>query len=144
MRLIILLNILVLNKPLFFRCMVWCRELVMAINRALFNTIDSKTNQLIEDRVEREKILRQHFERGFLVNQDTASNIYFDDSELIKIESENGSFFSWNSYNIKKRLVLFNLDRLQNSFDSLFLYTNINEPRTVIACKVCLNSVVPR
>jgi len=43
------------------RCMSWCRELVLAENRALFDLIDPETQQIIENRKKREQILRFHF-----------------------------------------------------------------------------------
>lgn len=109
----------------------------MGINRALFNMIDPKTNQLIEDRYRREKILRQHFERGFLVDEEhTPSSLKFSEAELIRMEAPNDSSFEWNDFNTKPRLVLFDLRELSQSFDSLFLYTNINAPNSVLTCKV--------
>lgn len=116
--------------------MVWCRELIMAINRALFNMIDPKTGQLVEDRTQRERILRRYFERDFMVGDADAKNLSYKDVDLVKIEHELDAFFSWNDYNSKKRLVLFDLKSLSNSFDSLFLYTNINTPNSILACKV--------
>lgn len=117
--------------------MVWCRELIMAVNRALFNMIDSKTDQLVEDRQEREEILRRHFERGILYGKkEKETTISFDDAALDRITSEKDAFFSWNDFNAKKRLFLFDLKSLSSSFDSLFLYTNINLPYTVSACQV--------
>ena len=48
------------------RCMSWCREFILAINRALFAMIDQETGQLHEDRIKRETILRYFLERdGF-------------------------------------------------------------------------------
>ena len=123
---------------LFNRCMVWCRELIMAMNRALFNMLDEKTDQLIENREERERILRRHFERDFLVEQDVTPSQSFSDAELTRIKNEKEAPFSWNDFNSKPQLVLFELESLTNSFDSLFLYTNINNQNTVLACKVIL------
>jgi len=48
------------------RCMSWCRELVIAENRALFDMVDPNTQQIVEDRQERERILRFYFEHDFL------------------------------------------------------------------------------
>ena len=110
----------------------------MAMNRALFNMLDEKTDQLIEDREERERILRRHFERDFLVEQDVTPSQSFSDAELTRIKSEKDAHFSWNDFNSKPQLVLFELESLTNSFDSLFLYTNINNQNTVLACKVIL------
>lgn len=118
--------------------MVWCRELIMAMNRALFNMIDSKTEQLVQDRSQREEILRRHFETGLLLHSknDPTSLISFDESELVRITSKQDAFFFWNDFNNKKRVVLFDLQSLTNSFDSLFLYTNINSPFTILGCQV--------
>lgn len=107
----------------------------MAINRALFNMIDTKTGQLYEDRRQREKILRHHFERDFTV-EDEIKTLEFTESELIRIENEQEAHFSWNDFNPRKRLVLFDLSQMINSFDSLFLYTNINLINSILVCKV--------
>jgi hypothetical protein len=116
--------------------MAWCRELVMAINRGLFDLIDPKTEQLFESRDEREKILRRHFERNFPIENETTRRVEFAQSELTRIEAKEDAFMSWNDFNERKRLFLFDLESLTQSFDSLFLYTNINLPKTIVACKV--------
>lgn len=121
--------------------MVWCRELIMAMNRALFNMLDEKTDQLIENREDRERILRRHFERDFLVEQDVTPSQSFSDAELTRIKNEKEAHFSWNDFNSKPQLVIFELESLTNSFDSLFLYTNINNQNTVLACKVIQNLI---
>lgn len=122
--------------------MVWCRELIMAINRALFNMIDAKTNQLVEDRHERERVLRRHFETGFLYDEnqkEPQTTIVFDESELVRITSEQEAFLSWNDFNSRKRLYLFDLTSLTAaSLDSVFAYTNINTPNTILACQVSI------
>ncbi|XP_022101843.1 GPI inositol-deacylase-like [Acanthaster planci] len=43
------------------QCVVWCKELVLATNRALFQMVDSKTKQISTDPEYRMKILRHHF-----------------------------------------------------------------------------------
>ena len=117
--------------------MVWCRELIMAINRALFNMIDPKTDQLIEDRHQRKQILTRHFERDFLVDESsTHLTLSFFQAEFSRVGADS-SFFSWNDFNAaKQRLFLFDLDLFSQSYDSFFLYTNINSPQTVLACQV--------
>lgn len=42
-------------------CLCWCRQLVLVTNRALFDLIDTKNKQIMEDKEERMKILSHYF-----------------------------------------------------------------------------------
>ena len=43
------------------RCIVWCKQLVLAINRALFDSIDPEAGQITADPEHRRQVFRYHF-----------------------------------------------------------------------------------
>ena len=115
------------------RCMAWCRELVMNLNRALFNLIDPLTGQIIENRNEREKILRFHLERDISKNAEKSIN-------LINPELVSNKHFDFNDYSQTEKSYVFDLNQivgsnLNDSYDSLFIYTNINTGNSFLLCK---------
>ena len=48
------------------RCMAWCRELVIAVNRALFDLVDIQTEQITESKDERERVLKFYLEHDHM------------------------------------------------------------------------------
>lgn len=42
------------------RCIVWCKQLTLALNRALFDLIDAKTKRLSEDREQIQQVFHYH------------------------------------------------------------------------------------
>ena len=42
------------------RCIVWCKQLVLALNRALFDLIEPETKQIASDKNLRDKVFRYH------------------------------------------------------------------------------------
>ena len=118
------------------RCMAWCRELVMAANRALFQIVDPKTDQIMESRADRERIFKYHFER------DVAQEDLSSDNKILsadKLESLDVSKiqFEYNDYNQLDHVYSINLKDVfkKDDFDSLFVYTNINEQGSFLLCK---------
>lgn len=115
------------------RCMAWCRELVMSIDRALFNLIHPDTDQFTFDRTQRERVFKYHFSRNFA--QSNASTIRFD-PETVKITRLEGrSSFQLNEFTDERRLVWIKLDEMLSEADSLFLYTNLDQVNSFVACK---------
>lgn len=48
------------------QCIVWCKQLVLALNRALFDSIDANTKQMIQDKTMITKIFNYHLlQRSF-------------------------------------------------------------------------------
>lgn len=41
-------------------CILWCKQLVLAINRALFESVDSKVKQITQDKTHLKKVFRFH------------------------------------------------------------------------------------
>ncbi len=42
------------------RCIVWCKQLVLSLNRALFDLIDTENNNLITDKAKRDTVFKYH------------------------------------------------------------------------------------
>jgi hypothetical protein len=115
------------------RCMAWCRELVMNLNRALFSLIDSETGQIIENRNQRENILRFHLERDILKNSENILSL--NNPELVS-----NKHFEFNDYSQTEKSYIFDLNQivgshLNDTYDSLFIYTNINTKNSFLLCK---------
>jgi hypothetical protein len=115
--------------------MSWCKELVMAENRALFEIIDATTGQITEDRSIREKSFKYNFqgissadsiEQNFPIN---SLNIRY--LNLSEIFFEHSGFIDSPQYYVFNLIDIFEGD----SFDSLFIYTNINEHNSIFLCK---------
>lgn len=70
------------------RCMAWCRELIMAINRALFEMVDSTTGQITQDKSKREKILKYHFERDVDFSLENTKTFKYDQIDLVNDKSK--------------------------------------------------------
>ena len=75
-------------------CIVWCNQLVLTINRALFDMVDKKTHQVIADTELRMNILNYHFK-----SHAGLSNSFWSFQNLDKV----GSVSSKSCAQIKKR-----------------------------------------
>jgi GPI inositol-deacylase len=122
-------------------CIAWCRELVLATNRALFQMIDNETLQISTDSTFRKKIFEYHFKRtATAVEPPLIHSLNISDTIITKSELAN---FEFNGYNDKKRLVLIDLNLIfdinnnyeSKGIDSLFIYTNINEVYSFTLCQ---------
>ena len=47
------------------RCMSWCKELVLATNRALFDIVDRETMQITNSRDDRERVFKFYLEHDY-------------------------------------------------------------------------------
>ena len=56
------------------RCIVWCKQLVLTINRALFDIINPVTRQITTDKQLRDKILHYHLVSIVKINQSELSS----------------------------------------------------------------------
>ena len=118
------------------RCMAWCKEFVLVLNRALFKLIDKETHQIFENREKRENIFNYYLiNDNFELGQDSKkAKIYTKDS--VKIMNEIN--LSFNGFNKNEIIYVFEFDRLKdklNDFDSLFIYTNMAKFNSFLACK---------
>ena len=112
------------------RCMSWCRELVLAVNRALFDLVDPVTEQIVEDKQTRLQVLKHYFERDIPSNKHTLSYLK---NQTATIETIN---FEFNDFNSKKKTIIIHLDKFLDPavHDSLFIYTNLNKENTFVLC----------
>ncbi|RNA32922.1 GPI inositol-deacylase [Brachionus plicatilis] len=126
------------------RCMAWCRELILTVTRALFDLVDSKTGQIHEKKQTRQAILSKHFDGTEKIAK--MDRIKIDD-QLSNLVQKSDFFYDFNSYNPKDpKSVLFDLRVLKSDFDSLFIYTNLNEKYSINLCEridqsYCLNPI---
>ena len=122
------------------RCMSWCRELVLATNRALFDLIDPSTYQLTENRAKRVEVFKKYFERGVEINSSEADLVFDSDHYQVEmagsIEVIENSQFS-NENRDKPKVYVFNVNLILASFqfDSVFAYTNVNSKNSFLLCK---------
>lgn len=48
------------------RCMAWCLELMLVLNRALFDLVDPETKQITENRQERQRVLKHYLQHDYM------------------------------------------------------------------------------
>ena len=116
--------------------MSWCKELVMAENRALFEIVDPTTGQISDDRALREKVFRQHFEGiSTEVQSLDQQNIRISSLNVNYLKSASEIFLEMSDFADKQAVYAFNLNEIfKEPFDSLFVYTNINEHKSFLLC----------
>lgn len=123
------------------RCMAWCKELVLVTNRALFELIDPTTKQVRGNKSERERILRFYFERG-IQDQDEIDSLSFkvdrdieivQTTEIFNLLASDKTLLQPN----KDKTYAISTEQVINSieFDSLFVYTNLNNINLLVLCK---------
>ncbi|XP_033108072.1 GPI inositol-deacylase-like [Anneissia japonica] len=65
-------------------CVVWCKELVLATKRAMFDMVDKKTKQISSEPAQRMKMLKKHLSSNNNY-QGTDKNIQFKASDKFKV-----------------------------------------------------------
>lgn len=115
--------------------MSWCKELVMAENRALFEIIDPATGQITEDAYLREKVFKYNFE-GVIVEGDLNEKNLFVNTTSMSYLKVADIFLDHSRFDDKSTVYAFDLNKIFNEtmFDSLFLYSNINVKNSFLLC----------
>ena len=130
------------------RCMAWCLELVLALNRALFEMVDPRTLQITDDRAKRARILRFHLQRG-IPDSPAAANDDHDERHLLLSnarvldqlqaieESLESELNAAGGEQLKERAWLVDLSVMMEAYDSLFVLTSVpsSEPNVFSICK---------
>ena len=125
------------------RCMAWCKEFVLVLNRALFRLVDKETRQVIEDREERARVFSHYLinDNFELTSEHKAKNARKYKQDSIKFVNNIDEInLSFNDFNNKEIVYVFEIDKLRNGFrtknvESLFIYTNMAKFNTFLACK---------
>jgi hypothetical protein len=132
------------------RCMAWCRELILAISRALFDLVEPNTEQIAESRQHRERILRGYFERDKLMGQSLSlSSPPLSSTDGIQYEVNSVEFiadvrmmhYEFAGFTNQTKIVAFDLSKLMEKakYDSLFIYTNANSNINKAIVALCKN-----
>jgi hypothetical protein len=119
------------------KCMAWCKELILVLSRALFDMVDSQTGQLIEQRAERELILKNRFVKDYSMKK-LDKNLIFSDINTIEIIDKKSEInFEFNGFIKSQKLIVFDLNQVINATDqdSVFIYSNLNSRNTFYLCK---------
>ena len=111
------------------------------VNRALWDMIDPTTSQLIEDKAQREKILKFRFVKDATYESSSKSVLYSKLVEVISDKSKKN--YEFNGFNKENKLVVFNLDSLvgERDHDSLFVYSNFEKKSSFFLCKDLVTSL---
>ncbi|KAK3758559.1 hypothetical protein RRG08_050999 [Elysia crispata] len=119
------------------RCSVWCRQMVLITQRALFDVVDPRTNQISEDADFRMKVFKHHFQsNNALPNYLTHANdsIKLDPKAQWEIKGER----SWTFMNrkITKNMYFAVPLRVEEASDSIIVLSNLTNPEWLCYCDI--------
>lgn len=121
-------------------CLCWCRQLVLVTNRALFDVVDPKKRQIMEDKKQRMKIFVHHFvknsgrstvslgnTRGIVNQMDKEFNPVVLHKRLWRFKGS-GSTVS------EQKLFAFSIEEWTATHDCLMILTSIDSDQWLFGC----------
>ena len=117
-------------------CLCWCRQLVLVTNRALFDMIDPKKRQIIENNQHRMKILQHHF-----LKNPGQSKVSFNNAEDIYGKEIDKDFNAvvlhkrlWKFTGNERKLFAFSKEEWSVTHDTLMILTTIDSDHWLYGC----------
>ncbi|XP_041363306.1 GPI inositol-deacylase-like [Gigantopelta aegis] len=115
-------------------CAVWCRQMVLATKRAMFDIIDPKSKQVTDDISRRMSVFRHHFlsHTGSKTFIEHFSREITLDSK-IPWEEQTGTIFTFKT-NTMPRSKYFAIPILSEGVDSVMILSNVTNDNWVCVC----------
>lgn len=123
-------------------CLCWCRQLVLVTNRALFDMVDVKNKQIMEDKVLRMKSLTNHF----IKNRGLSSVNLFDTRKQlvgfmrdlhvspVLLHKRLWRFGGRSNTMKEQKLFAFPIDEWSTTHDSFIILTTIDSDHWLYGC----------
>lgn len=120
-------------------CLCWCKQLVLVINRALFDMVDTKTTQIVDNKQIRQRILEHHF-----VQNPGTKDVYMNSLEgkgisdlkgLNHIAVDRRLWVLKGSNKQSNKLYTFVLDQWKITHNAFLVLTDLQSDKWLFACK---------
>ncbi|GFR93937.1 GPI inositol-deacylase-like [Elysia marginata] len=119
------------------KCSVWCRQMVLLTQRALFDIVDPSTNQISKDADLRMKVFKHHFlSNNALPNYLTHANdtIKLDPKAQWEIKDERS--WTFMSRKITGSMYLAVPLDVEERSDSILVWSNLTNPEWICYCDI--------
>lgn len=124
-------------------CLCWCRQLVLVTNRALFDMIDPKKRQILENKRNRMKIFEHHFVKNPGRSTVTFNNIgnvplvkgTDKDFNPVVLHKRLWRFKGSGSTVNEQKLFAFSKEEWSATHDSLMIVTTIDSDQWLYGCQ---------
>lgn len=123
-------------------CLCWCRQLVLVTNRALFDMIDPRRGQIIENKQHRMKILQHYFVKNpgqSAVTLSDTSNVLIKrtETDFSRVVSHKRMWrFKGNGRTVNEQnLFLFSKEEWSATHDYLMIMTTIDSEQWLYGCQ---------
>lgn len=127
-------------------CLCWCKQLVLVINRALFDMIDPSTGQISLSKEQRQSIFHHHFihnpgtKQIYLGNTKKSSGIDWKGINPVVVNRRLWVFKGGQSGKKSNKLYTFPLEEWRITHNALLILTNLESDNWLFACKMSSSS----
>lgn len=123
-------------------CLCWCRQLVLVTNRALFDMIDPRKGQIMENKQHRMKIFQHYFVKNpgqSVVSLSNTNNVLIKktdkDISLVVSHKRLWRFKGTGQTVNEQNLYLFSKEEWSATHDYLMIMTTINSDQWLYGCQ---------